>query len=116
MEFPSVASGSLEESVAHLERYLEYLESVKEKVPREAYSFAAADWHYNPNDPRYPHDGHIELTYAKVQSHLFVRLRKREYPMRPGKGHGEWMIDEVRLSDLGYVVHEVEFSRGTAIG
>jgi hypothetical protein len=25
--------------------------------------------------------------------------------MRPGKGHEEWMIDEVRLSDLDYAVH-----------
>jgi hypothetical protein len=32
------------------------------------------------------HDGHIELTYAKVQSYLFGTPRKREYPMRPGKG------------------------------
>jgi hypothetical protein len=33
MEFMSVASGSLEESAALLERYYEYLESVKEKMP-----------------------------------------------------------------------------------
>ncbi|HZB11037.1 MAG TPA: hypothetical protein VE525_18175 [Rubrobacter sp.] len=148
MEFMSVASGSLEESAALLERYYEYLESVKEKMPWEAYSFAAADWHYDHNDPRCPHDawvetlvvaevasgtraeirdleiqvrllgawhdGHIDLTYTKVQSYLFDTPRKREYPMRPGKGHEDWMIDEVRLSDLDYVVHEVEFSRGSS--
>jgi hypothetical protein len=34
--------------------------------------------------------------------------------MRPGKGHEGWMIDEARLSDLDYVVHEVEFSRGSS--
>jgi hypothetical protein len=51
------------------------------------------------------HDGHIAHTYAKVQAYLFDIPRKREYPMRPGKGHEEWMIDEVRLSDLDYAVH-----------
>lgn len=145
MKFMSVASRSIEESADLFERYYEYLESVKERIPGEAYSFAAADWHYDHNDPRCPHDawveelvvaevasgpkaeirdleirvrllgawhdGHIELTYTKVQSYLFDTPRKLESPMRLGKGHEDWMIDEVRLSDLGYVVHEVEFSR-----
>ena len=39
---------------------------------------------------------------------------RREYSMRPAKGHEGWMIDEARLSDLDYVVHEVEFSRGSS--
>ena len=43
MEFMSVAFRSLEESAALLEQYYDYLEGVKEKMPREAYSFAAAD-------------------------------------------------------------------------
>ena len=69
MEFMSVASGSLEESAALLERYYEYLESVKEKMPWEAYSFAAADWHYDHNDPRCPHDAWVEtLVVAEVAS------------------------------------------------
>jgi hypothetical protein len=148
MEFMPVASGSLEEDADHFARYYEYLESVKERMPREAYSFAAADWHYNHNDPRCPHDawvetlvvakvasgpkaeirdleirvrllgawhdGHVELTYPKVQSYLFETPRRLEYPMRPSKGHDDWMIDEVRLSDLGYIVHEVMFSSGSS--
>jgi hypothetical protein len=147
MEDMSVASEDLEESAALFERYFEYLDSVKERMPREAYSFAAADWHYDHNDSRCPHDawveelvlaepssgmrseirdleirvrllgawhdGHIELTYAKVQSYLLETPRKLEYPMRPGKGHEDWMIDEVRLSESGHVIHEVEFSRGS---
>ena len=50
MKFMSVACRSIEESEALFERYYEYLESVKERMLREAYSFAAADWHYD-------HDG-----------------------------------------------------------
>ena len=59
------------------------------------------------------HNGHIELTYTKVQSYLFETPRKLEHPMRPSKGHEDWVIDEVRLSESGYVLHEVEFSRGS---
>ena len=148
MEFMSVACRSIEESEALFERYYEYLESVKERMPREAYSFAAADWHYDHDDPRCPHDawvetlvvaevasgtraeirdleirvrllgawhdGHIDLTYTKVQSYLFDTPRNLEYPMRSSKGHEDWIFDEMRLSDLGNVVHEVQFSGGSS--
>ncbi len=28
-------------------------------------------------------------------------------------GHGDWLIDEVRLSEREFVLHEVEFSHGS---
>jgi hypothetical protein len=43
MVFLSTASESLEKGADRFEKYYEYLESVKERMPREAYSFAAAD-------------------------------------------------------------------------
>jgi hypothetical protein len=83
MEFMSVASGSLEESAALLERYYEYLESVKEKMPWEAYSFAAADWHYDHNDPRCPHDAWVEtLVVAEVASGTRAEIRDLEIRVR----------------------------------
>jgi len=27
-------------------------------------------------------------------------------------GHGDWLVDEVHLSERGYVGHEILFSRG----
>jgi hypothetical protein len=27
-------------------------------------------------------------------------------------GHGDWLTDEVRLSDTGMVIHEIEFEEG----
>jgi hypothetical protein len=66
-----------------LERYHEYPESVKEKVPREAYPFAAADRHYNPNDPRCPHDGWVEtLVMAEVASGTRAEIRDLEIRIR----------------------------------
>jgi hypothetical protein len=28
-------------------------------------------------------------------------------------GHGDWLTDEIRLSDRNLVLHEIEFSRGS---
>jgi len=30
-----------------------------------------------------------------------------------GSGHGDWLYDEIRLSARGYVLHEIEWSRGS---
>jgi hypothetical protein len=69
MEFMSVGSDSHEESAELFERYYQYLESVKERMPGEAYSFAAADWHYDHDDPRCPHDAWVEdLVVTEVAS------------------------------------------------
>lgn len=136
------------EDVATLyERYRQYLHSIKDRVPAAAYSFATADWHYNPQDHRCPHDswleslticepavgerlesreieiracllgafqdGHIELTYKRVKSYSLDAPFEFENPPRVRVGHGDWLIDEVRLSDRGFVIHEVMFSRGS---
>lgn len=57
------------------------------------------------------HDGHISLTYKVVHSYLLKS--PYEYAGPPlDVGHGDWLADEIRLSDRGLVLHEVEFSRG----
>jgi hypothetical protein len=83
MEFLSTASESLEEGADRFEKYYEYLESVKERMPREAYSFVAADWHYNHNDPRSPHDAWVEtLVVAEVASGPKAEIRDLEIRVR----------------------------------
>ncbi len=55
------------------------------------------------------HDGYIDLKCKDVRSYsLETPLNK----MPLGVGHGDWLTDEVRLSESGFVLHEVEFSRG----
>jgi len=126
---------------ARFEAYAEYLESIRDRLPESAYAFAAAPWHYDFSDPRCPHDswvesltvsepssgerrqqrsveiavrllgayhdGHILLTYKSVRGYLLNSLHDSH-----GAGHGDWLTDEIRLSDSGLVLHEVEFSRG----
>lgn len=58
------------------------------------------------------HDGHIELTYQDVKSYSLET--PAEFRMPPHNvGHGDWLTDEIRLSQGGHVIHEIEFSRGS---
>jgi hypothetical protein len=109
-------------------------------LPASAYTFASAPWHYDFSDHRAPHDswleeivirerpsaeqnklrsveivvklfaayhdGVIELRYSDVQNYSF------DCPEHTASGHGDWLYDEIRLSSRGYVLHEIEWSRG----
>jgi hypothetical protein len=58
------------------------------------------------------HDGYLKLVYKEVQSYSFDT--PADFKLPPfNVGHGDWLIDEVRLSDRGFMLHEIEFSRGT---
>ena len=52
------------------------------------------------------HDGHIELKYSNVESYSLAS------GVTDGAGHGDWLSDEIRLSERGLVLQEVEWSRG----
>ena len=128
-----------------LDAYYRYLESVKDSLPPDAFSFATATWHYDFSDHRSPHDswvesitlrepssgerhqhrkieitvmllaayhdGHIVLAYQDVRSYQLTALpSSNSTPLR--NGHGDWLIDEVRLSESGLVSHEILFSSG----
>jgi len=126
--------------------YSEYLNSLGNRLPASAYSFAIADWHYDHLDSRCPHDSWVEsITIAEPASGDRSQRRKLEiqltllgayhngyfkliyrdvaaYDLKtPAEfllpprnvGHGDWLYDEVRLSDSGKVMHEIEFSRGS---
>jgi hypothetical protein len=57
------------------------------------------------------HDGRIQLTYKDVESYTLNTSSKIHVPPL-GIGHGDWLTDEIRLSESELVVHEIEFSRG----
>jgi hypothetical protein len=124
------------------QEYRNYLESIRGFLPRAAYEFATAPWHYDTADSRSLHDswvealriyepasgerhenrsigievrligpyhdGHMILKYIEVKSYLLTgALGGRE-----GSAHGDWLCDEVRLSERGNVLHEIEFDHG----
>lgn len=57
------------------------------------------------------HDGRIRFTYTDVRSYVMNAPPEFERPPLSA-GHGDWLVDEVRLSERGLVVHEILFSRG----
>ena len=53
------------------------------------------------------HDGRIEFKYSAVQNYSLA------WNEQGGSTHGDWLYDEIRLSQRGYVLHEIEWSCGS---
>ena len=131
---------------AAFEAYMSYLRENKARIPRSAYEFATAQWHWDSQDFRCPHaswveelairepeaeetrhdrkleihlrllgtyhNGYLEIHYVDVHSYALNSSAARSHPRHAGQGHGDWMVDEVRLSHEGLVTHEIEFAGG----
>ena len=141
-----------EEIVGSYEDYRKYLFSIKDALPESAFEFAIADWHYDHNDPRCPHDarldslemtekyvsnlslkerapleitiillssfhnGRIRLSYRGVRYYSLEKFPISGIPTRvlkePTTYHGDWLVDELCLSEDNFVVHEIDFAFG----
>jgi hypothetical protein len=120
-------------------RYLEYLASVRDRMPPGAYGLATSDWYFSA-DHRAPHDAWLEtamISETPIESSRGPRpveitlrllgayhdgrieLRYRDVSryrieLHPrereiGRGHRDWRHDEFRLSSGGRVEHEIEW-------
>jgi hypothetical protein len=54
------------------------------------------------------HDGNIELIYKNVKSYSLTNSFDTG-KFRFGNGHGDWLYDEIRLSENNLVLHEIEW-------
>jgi len=59
------------------------------------------------------HDGNTKLRYQEVLSYSLNTQGESKYAPRPNVGHGDWLCDEVRLSERSHVLHEIEFRHGS---
>jgi hypothetical protein len=59
------------------------------------------------------HDRHIELIYDGVRNYSLEASAEFKSPPACKIGHGDWLIDEIRLSEGNLVLHEIEFSIGS---
>jgi hypothetical protein len=58
------------------------------------------------------HDLWLDLTYSRVLSYSLCSPHRLEISTAPLRaGHGDLLGDEVKLSERGLVIHEIEFSR-----
>jgi len=54
------------------------------------------------------HDGELTVQYADVESYTMELPRQTQSIAT----HGDWLIDELRLSPTGTVLHEIQFHSG----
>ena len=54
------------------------------------------------------HDGTFTVTYTNVEDYRLDKLRVGN-ARNIGDGHGDWLIDEILVTDDGFVVHDIEF-------
>jgi hypothetical protein len=137
MVYILAADGRDEDVARQFKRYRAYIESVSARFPHSAFMLVTSDWYFSPTDPRCPHDswleasefrehvsggerheirslsltmrlvgayhdGHIELRYPKVYAYSLASDGS-------DGGHGDWRYDELRLSERGNLVHEIEW-------
>jgi hypothetical protein len=55
------------------------------------------------------HNGTLDIVYEKVHGYDLRYLDPER--LVPGRAHGDWLLDEIRLADDGRVEHEINFSR-----
>jgi hypothetical protein len=136
MAFVLSTDGRDEDVVGAFRRYRDYLQSSRNAFPPSAYALATSAWYFNPQDHRSPHDawletldlselssgergqerslslsvrllgayhdGFIELRYPRVFSYAFNVSHGES-------GHCDWRYDELRVSDQGNLIHEIEW-------
>lgn len=122
------------------DKYRKYLKSISDSLPISAREFALAEWRLSPSFHECPHDSWVE--YLKIYEdasgerrqnrvlHIEVRLlgayhdgfldlkykNVTQYALSKTdnwEDHGDWLYDEVRLSENKLVLHEIEFHSQT---
>jgi len=143
MAFILASDGRDEEGNDGFQRYQEHLNGVQDTFPASAYKIATSDWYFNFNDRRCPHDAWLEtcnlhelstgprsdvrtLSLKVVLLGAFhdrrIELRyPRVFSYSLNISHGErgqrdWRYDELRLSDRGHLIHEIEWYGSHATG
>jgi hypothetical protein len=128
--------GRDEDVVEAFRSYESYLRSHRANFPPSAYALATSDWYFGNSDHRAPHDAWLESAEftepsagqgrENRQLSLTVRLLgayqdgfiELHYPQvfaytldmqDSAAGHRDWRYDELRLSENGHLIHEIEW-------
>ncbi|OZG71099.1 hypothetical protein BTA51_22220 [Hahella sp. CCB-MM4] len=123
--------------VGSFKKYREYLEANREQFPHNAFSLANSSWYFDFSHHQCPHDSWLEnisifenASGARSEvRQTAIRLRllaayhdgfiELSYPCvfsykleshGDGNGHSDWLYDEIRLSENGHVLHEIEWA------
>ena len=126
----------------HFDPYFAYLATIHERLAEHVYAFAADRAHYDLDSPQSLHDAWLEelvLTEAAPSKrpqdrttqltlrllgpmhdriHVLQYYGVLGYRLEAGmtaRGHGDVLVHEVRLNELGVLVHEILFRSGARI-
>ncbi len=143
MTYILAADGRDDDVGGAFRRYQAYLKAKRERFPPAAYALATSDWWFNFNDHRCPHDSWVESVEfvesrardgRRFKNSLALRVRllgayhddhiELYYPQVFGYslscessgGHRDWRYDELRVTDEGRLVHEIEWWGATETG
>jgi hypothetical protein len=136
MVFILSSDGRDDDAEGAFRRYADYLQSVKADFPPSAFQLATSGWYFGFGGHS-PHDATLEaFEFAELPapdayrgSLLLLKVRLRAayeegqmellYPevfaytlAAPDVvcGHFDWRYDELRLSERGHLIHEIEWS------
>ncbi|HEU4697903.1 MAG TPA: hypothetical protein VFS40_01875 [Gemmatimonadales bacterium] len=141
--FSSRPAAGLDELRAQWQRYHAYLAEHAGRFPPGARALVTEGWYHDPSDPRCPHEARlvalaiaeesagagagaapgtvtVTLRLLGVDEDRILELRYREVSryrleLTAGNdGHREWLYDELRVTDAGRVVHEIEWAGAAA--
>lgn len=128
-----------EDVVGSYRRYQEYLREHQQTFPPGGFALGTAEWYQDASDHRCPHDGWLEhVTISEPSSGERHQVRVTSARIRllgayhdgfielfypqvfryslglddATGGHRDWRYDEFRLSNTGWLVHEIEWSDG----
>lgn len=118
-------------------QYQEYVRRHEGAFPKSAFALATSEWFFGSDDHRSPHDAWLEsMTFEEPSTgdrgeirHLALRVRllgayhdlylELFYPRvfsysldhaQVGEGHFDWRCHELRLSERGTLIHEIEWT------
>jgi hypothetical protein len=125
-----------------LDPYFAYLATIRERLAEHVYAFAADRAHYALDSPRSLHDAWLEqLVLAETTPNKSPQDRTTQLTLRllgpmhdrihvlqyygilgyrleagmTARGHGDVMVHEVRVNELGVLIHEILFAQGARI-
>jgi hypothetical protein len=143
MVFILAADGRDDDVAESFQRYRNYLETVRQAFPSSAYNIATSAWFHDFDDRRCPHDAWLEscnlsespagaqhqhrtlsLTVKLIGSHQdriielrYPRVFSYHFSVHSGeRGQRDWRYDELRLSERGHLIHEIEWYGSHPIG
>ena len=61
------------------------------------------------------HDGETTIDYDGVSGYRITSWKKSDVAATVTKGHGDWLVDEVLVTEPGTLTHEIHFSTGTKL-